>query len=526
MAAYRSYVGQAQQKSRSQRQRGGRHFYPFFFLLAGFLILLLLYQFVSTWLEQNSVAVSDKMVVKLEKGGASVTPWGEKEKLVLYDNSLILPGDLVDLEADAVLLLQLADGGGLRFGDGAAFVVENKSVDSLELKITQGRVWYRPASNTKLQEVKITGERAMAKMNAATEADFSSFQADELRVFQGEAKMFPLAGEEELAAFTVGVGQQLLLGEEEITALKSGETLNLLQAIDDDYRAGEWYRFNAERARAMETPSPFASPLSASDPVASPIAAPDMTASSPVPTVIPTVAPMGATLPKPVVLSPPDQFNTADLQTVIQGSVDKVAAKVQVEHFYEGQSFSKVFLSRYKAGSGVWKYTAVGGANSNLRSGLNTYEIVAFDDQGLPGEKATVRINYYPAGLPVGLATAVAPVVTPQAVIGAVASPPQASPAANFKLTAPAVLTYNGAAEAVTRENNVKIVGTADPASVRVFVNGFALTGYRGGEKQWVYYAAEKYGTLAKGDNRYRVYSVDADGNKSPVTEFVLNKEG
>lgn len=519
MASYRSYVSQAQQKPRSQRQRGGGHFYPFFFLLAGFLILLLFYQFVATWLEQSSVALTDKMVVKLEQGGASVTPWGEKEKLALYDNSLILAGDLVDLESDAVLLLQLADGGGLRFGAGAAFVVENKSAEVLELKIMQGRVWYRPAPTTGLKQVKIKGERTEVEMSAATEVDFASFQADELRVFQGEAKILPLIGEEKLTGFTVGVGQQLLLDEEAITALKSGENLNLLQAIDDDYRADEWYRFNVERARASEV---MASPaVSTSPAVVTVTSAPVLT---PTASPTPSSSAMGtAALSKPLISAPPDQFNTADLQTVIQGTVDKAAAKVQVEHFYEGQSLSKLFLSRYKPGSGVWKYTAVGGANSNLRSGLNTYEVVAFDEQERAGEKATVRINYFPAGLPVGLATAVVPEVMLSEV------PPSPSPqttsVTGFKLAAPAVLTYNGAAEAVTRENNVKIVGTVDLASVRVFVNGFALTGYRGGEKQWVYYAAEKYGTLTKGENRYRVYSVDADGNKSPVTEFVLNKE-
>lgn len=554
---YRSYSNQNPRVAPRRGKSGSDHFFPFFFLVAGLVIIILLYQFISTWVDQHSTDITDKMNVKIESGSASILPWGEKNKVVLYDGGTVLEGDMVDLASASKVVLTLSDGTALRFGEGAAFSIDKKDPTNLEVTVNQGRLWVYPAEKTTLKTMTINGDKAYITTNGKSEVDFVSLAEDGVRVLDGAAKITAREkGGSDLASYNVGVGQEIVISVSDLEALKAGSSLSLLQGISDDYRDREWYRYNSKNdprislTQNLEPDSLISTPNPNDEnndpnaeennteetvnpsPEASLSPSPEAS-SSPEPTQTPKTQ---SSIPKPVITSPDSGTNVTDIQATIEGKVDKSVAKIRVDHVHNDVELSSLLLSKYKKGDEDWKYTAVGGRSSNLREGKNIYYVVALDENDNESEKASIVINYYPNGIPEGVKNEViekTPETSPEKVENSQQdnnsennnASPTPTPQAAFKLSAPSVVSFNGSAENVTKENNVKVVGQVDPKSVRVFVNGFALTGYRGGEGQWVYYAAEKYGTLAEGNNVYRVYSVDEAGNKSQVTEFTINKE-
>lgn len=526
-SGYRSYVSQSGNKPIIRRGRagGGDLFFPFFFIVAGFIILILLYQFVATWIDQQATDIADKMIVKVESGGAVITPWGEREKLVLHDGGAVLEGDKVDLAQGGTIVLSLADGTSLRFGDGAAFSIDKKEDEVIELSLNQGRVWFYPVANSNLNSVIVTGENSFVTTDGRAEFDYASLDEDAVRLIDGSAEIHALSEKQEIGSFTVGVGQQIVLTNDVLVEIKNGKELNLLKGIADSYREKAWYQLNIKsdprlakvvNAASVVLESPAVKPIGSEGAV--------VENKSDEQTSQPMEEKAVSNVPKPLINKPNAEINVSEQQYTIEGTVEKTIAKVRVDHNYEGRQLSSIVLSKYQPGSGLWKYTAVGGDDSNMRQGGNVYEVIAIDSNDVESEKAEIKINYYPQGIPEEIVNLSLAKASPEPLsITKVTGEP--TPKAGFKLAAPQVISFNDGSEPITKDVNVKVVGQVDPASVRVFVNGFALTGYRGGEKQWVYYAAEKYGTLTTGNNTYRVYSVDGDGNKSPVTEFTITKE-
>jgi hypothetical protein len=98
-------------------------------------------------------------------------------------------------------------------------------------------------------------------------------------------------------------------------------------------------------------------------------------------------------------------------------------------------------------------------------------------------------------------------------------------------LPAPLVITGNGNVKAVT--DPVRVSGKVSPKIAKVEVAfedaaAFALSRFEAGSGDWSYNAARDFSNLKVGINNYTVIGYDADGNKTPATNFQItfNPEG
>lgn len=80
-------------------------------------------------------------------------------------------------------------------------------------------------------------------------------------------------------------------------------------------------------------------------------------------------------------------------------------------------------------------------------------------------------------------------------------------------------------------QNSFKLAGTASPKTAKVIVNSalgdYELSQFKEGDTTWSYNISESFGNLKKGENLYKVYAEDADGNRSaPATITITYGEG
>lgn len=98
---------------------------------------------------------------------------------------------------------------------------------------------------------------------------------------------------------------------------------------------------------------------------------------------------------------------------------------------------------------------------------------------------------------------------------------PEEEPTIGVSLPAPTVSDVSG----VTQKNDTGVFETSsNPAIIAggvpenaqaVYVNDYKLLKFKVGDKVWKYYANASYGLMQKGENVYKVYYTDAEGNKS-----------
>ena len=525
---YKSASGRRDRTSARSAKSTWDYFYPFLFIIAVGIILFLFYQLGKTWIDQGTVDMRDKIVADIETGTAKILPWGQDEWQNLYDNSTLLEGDKVRVEDNSQLVLKFFDGGAVRSSEQTQFEIKEKSHDKVVLELESGRVWiFPPAKQTEdtVLTFNVEGKLASVSTDNNSEFAFASLNEDAVRVFSGVVSFN--AKDINDKSYQVGVGQQIVINVDDVAKLTQGQSLSFLKGIDEEYKQREWYKVNVS-----EDPrdNPGEVVTSSGLPALTVSTGSDGVVVSPVATPVASAFKVAT----PVVTSHKPEINSNLDKEIINGTVAADVFKVRVDHIHGGQTFSHV-LGRYSPGSKVWNYVAVAGADSNMKPGKNVYEVYAYDQEGNISDKAVLTINYSEGDLPASTAEpavsdAAVPVTgepMPTTVPGGdqpgASAAPTPSPQIS-RLSAPTVVTFNDVQENTTMENKVKVVGTVDPKSIRVFVNGFALTGYRSGEPQWVYYAAEKYSTLTMGKNTYRVYSVDAEGNKSAITEFEITR--
>lgn len=518
---YRYYVSE-RTRSRPSRSGGGDSFFSFLYIIAGVIILALFYQLGSTWFDQQISSSANKLVAQVESGSAQIMPWGESEWRNLYSGSAVFEGDHLQLAPRSQMFLTTDSGAAIRFGDAAEFELVKISEESLDFTLTNGRAWAFPSRNTSDLQFIFTGKRVIA--SSSRQFDFATLDEDAVRVFDGAVTVSAINDSgKKLDSFVVGVGQEAIVADEDIVKLSQGRSINFIGAINDEYKQRDWYVSNTTNdPRGIEVVATATPESSEPNESAAPVASGEPT---PAPTATAESGPKTFVVPTPKITSHGAVSNSDKIQEKIEGTVDPKVVKVVVDHTANGNTFSYE-LKRFKSGSGVWNYTAVGGQGSNMESGENVYEVYAYDTEGNVSDKAKMTIHYYPGGIPTDApAPQAQPTEKPSQNTGATPVPtPTPKVASSSLLAAPAVNSYNDQAANVTTEDKVKVVGTVDPTSIRVFVNGFALTAYRPGERQWTYYAATKYQTLTDGENRYKVYSVDKEGNRSPITEFTIVK--
>ncbi len=75
-------------------------------------------------------------------------------------------------------------------------------------------------------------------------------------------------------------------------------------------------------------------------------------------------------------------------------------------------------------------------------------------------------------------------------------------------------------------QDSITISGTTTEDTMQIIVNGYTLTKFQPGDKQWSYFASYNFGTMISGDNTFEVIAVSRDGKKSKPAVLHITYQG
>ncbi len=90
----------------------------------------------------------------------------------------------------------------------------------------------------------------------------------------------------------------------------------------------------------------------------------------------------------------------------------------------------------------------------------------------------------------------------------------------------PEILTPKPGDRIPASSDSVKVEGVAPEGTLQMVVNGYTLTRFQPGDRKWVYFSSQKFGTLVPGDNLYSVVAVSYDGLRSEPSTVNVFYEG
>ncbi|MBI5413702.1 FecR domain-containing protein [Candidatus Peregrinibacteria bacterium] len=485
-------------------RQAGSYFLPFLSLIILGLIVVLIFQIVDYFRQKNIQSLENKAAVKVVMGRAEIKIWGVENWTAAIDGSILHEGDMIRTAPGSRAILTLLNGSMARLNAQTEVELTDlksrDTQDDISFALKNGQIWLKRSEK---EEVKATFNVATKHLDVTSLGTIfgvdMSGNRESVRVMDGKISVNVRVedgdGMRVSETVEVAMGQEVSIGQSDISNLQSRKVVPLLAMLSDDFRSGEWYEWNRrqdmtggvgvavvdavkqqQEAPPVQEEAPKQEPAAVTAPVA-----------EPAPTAV--LAPLST----PVVLAPKESERTVKSGTVtISGTVSNSTDKVEMTTYIGGKP-EPYILQRYKSGSKTWSYVA-SKEYANFLPGENKFSIVAIGKDGTRSGAAEIVINYD-------------------------------KPKEPADLSAPKVLTFNGGGSAETVEDAVEVAGTIGKGIVKVFVNDFALTRYVPDSGKWSYFARTVYKNLQEGENEYSVYGVDYDGNKTPVTKFTITKK-
>ncbi len=544
------------------------------------LVLIVLFIFIwvvrgiYNWLFTDSSPKAVATATLIQGSATMVLKDGVEYKLLQDKDESIFTKESVTTAPDSFIIVRIDGGSIARVDESTKFSITNNVVTDESVRstyeIAQGQVWFdvKPTNNTeKTFDTLINLKRLIVATSDARLAVSTDNSIDAVRVFGGEATVSVLDDTQNKVTetYTVGVGQQIFVTSQVQKSLKIGQNPSLITAIDDEYKLGTFYKWNAGfYSDSINIPVTVAgedtTAIKGVDEglvsVISPKEGQKISSSLidvsgtflrgkvvevnvngkqatfdgemwkvtgvPVPKdgenilAIEGKNPLGnvvyrntikinkdlTPLPAPTVTFPQsDKAIWADPRLDIKGNVTPETVKVQVNDFV---------LTKFKPGDTEWSYIAnlYGG---NMKYGLNTFTIYALDEAG--NKSLPKVINVY-------LRRADEDITLEQAFGGIVLAPQEGDLGAT--LTAPIILEPNGGRSFETSDPKNTLKGVAPDGASKIQVNEFVLKQFKPGDKTWQYFAWAEYDTLKPGKNTYNVWAIDANGKKSPAATIEI----
>lgn len=209
-------------------------------------------------------------------------------------------------------------------------------------------------------------------------------------------------------------------------------------------------------------------------------------------------------------------YRTQASELIIKGTAPKETEGIIVNDYR---------LQLYEPGSGTWSYLA-NTELGNLKSGTNTYDVVAIDALG--GRSAPVRITILVeegASGVVGSAGSAASVGTTASTSSAPAVIEDETTLPNNAPLTPGIIAVTAPSPespATTGSGETLIEGTTSAQTDSMWVNGYRLRLYLPGKTTWNYIASTQYSTLKRGNNTYRIVARNAAGEILDTKEYVM----
>jgi hypothetical protein len=535
--------------------------WPFLLIILVGIIVALFIQFIFSWLDQKEIEFKNKIYIYLDQGEGQILPWGETEWSRVYDGELVMEGDVIDLGRLSRGVLSFYNGMSVRLDAETKMDIKDVSNgdtgDEFHLNVLNGTLWINVPDEIEMPTRTIVYTDHLKITSYGTIFEVGVTDRETVRVLEGEVLVEVLAEESDrevaLEQIKVGVGQQVEMTAEDWEKISTYQTVSLLEAVDDEWKAGTWYTWNIEedaQPTVYEDEEATTEEVVEDEPsedieeeetaIDEEVAEEDEAEDSTAPTLT-------LTFPE----SSPYTLPAGELSIALTGTATENTAKVIVTSYDESGAAYPYTLSAYTAGSATWRYNAAA-AYDNLREGRNLFTIVAENADGFESAKIEVVIEVLEGALGEEVTeeetteeTAAEEVTIADEEVssdeGAESesaeeaetesdSASEEGAATDEPLTTPQVSSLNGEAlpgsgTYTTGAESVMILGSVSTSAVKVYVNDYQLSKFVAGSGVWSYYAQPEFLNYDVGENVYTVYAEDADGNVSAVLTFTIYRE-
>lgn len=431
--------------------------FPFLFLIVIGLILIfgfkLFYFFYGEGTEKS-------VYLYLVNGQAQVKMWGTDNFVKAYSGTKILQGDEVVTSKDSVVVAKFFEGTTVRFsGDTDVVfndVYSDEKATDVQLILNKGEIWVNKTAEGSFNTNLFVRAGNLSISPTGTVFDVENRnKVQSVRVMYGNVgiDVFSQDGGTSVDRIDVEAQKEASFNEESIQKFWQFQAPNVVQDLSEKFKATSWCIWNIGED---EKPTDFAAvtvqkivPASSVEPVAVPIAELQVIVpatvfsvqqlSTFVQTVVNQVKKQEEVL-HPSTIQPPAATPVLNLGpltipkilTVNGAKADPAMAETgitvdtsKVKVIGEVQGADKVFVNNYqlqkfvpKEGKETFTYYA-NADSTNLKKGLNTYEIYASSPDGKISTKIFLKIDYEPkeeapaAITPDRAASTTVPAVTP-----------------------------------------------------------------------------------------------------------------
>lgn len=498
---YRSPVTSRRRSRRSKRNQM-KFLTPLVFIFAIIIAIWLLMKLWGFLADLTNGNLDESAQIFIVDGKAQVESFGNEDFSPLFSGQVLLEGDRIRTLTDSRAVIKIFEDTEIRLDESTDLTLSliEKSGDdySVNVKVNAGDVWVNRRGEVDLKSNLVVASNYLSVTTSGTVFAIHSGLPEAVRIIDGQVLVDVVSIDgETLDSINLGVGQELLLTADSLEAFMRRETPSVLDAVDASFQQSEWYEWNTEEDA---NPTEFAvDPALDGD---SNVEIDDSTGDD---TEVDEPVEVEPEIDAPVITSPVNRSTVSDETVYIEGSAPDGAEKIVVTSFEEGKAVPYV-LKAFQPGDSTWRYIATyDSGDGNLVVGENTFEVVAIDAEGNESDAAKVVFTY-----------------EIDAETTEVDAPSD--------LTAPRVTEVND--ETVgskyvlpSDESRAVIIGSVGTWAQSVTVNGFKLTLYKPYSGSFSYILSTEFSNLEKGDNVLEIVATDADGNKSPAGEFVVNWE-
>ncbi len=228
---------------------------PFLIIICVGVIIVLLFNLFKAFFADEA---SGDAYMHIESGSVQIMTWGTEDFFNLTSDALIMKGDELRTSADAKIIIEFFDGTIMRVDGGTDLIlneiINEKDNPSINILLVNGKIWfnklYKDTSDTYI-EVKLTNTVVKSSISSIFEIE-NTF--DEVaRVLHGDEVTIDILtedGKKVVETEKVGVGQEIIFTEKVIETYWQYQSPSVLNALSDEFKQTDWYKWNIEEDKS------------------------------------------------------------------------------------------------------------------------------------------------------------------------------------------------------------------------------------------------------------------------------------
>lgn len=486
-------------------RRRRRNWGPFIiFVLVLGLFLWALFQFFSLLFSNVRTEISSAQLEILQGRGEFRLSSESRNWTPAFSGQNFVEGDELQTAKNAHFRLTF-------FEDHDLFLGENTELELLKLEkkssgqftahwqLNRGQLWANVDStqwsgSDETPDIKIYTPRSLVNITGTRFNLEVSPESETLKLLKGGVQLDLLNQAREVEnRVAVSVGQQITLDD---TASNLAEPASLLEIIEPEFSESDWHLKNLEKFEPDNVATVREKIKARNQP-----AVIQPTESELAETPPDSEIPVNPELEAPAILSPAQNavIPAAQSSIAIEGTAPNNAFQIQVNGYT---------LSKFQPGDRKWTYFAATKFGT-LKSGSNTYQVLAIDRQGQRSKITTLNLTY-------------------EGVVAVVEEAPSVEETlAEFPppvVTTPPLFTQDPNATYQTSADRVTLFGSVPVGTNAVKVNGFQLRKFKPGDTKFQYTAIALgiNGNMQEGENTYNIQALGPDGKSSQTSAKVF----